>query len=479
MSNDDLEQSRKRARDIIRGAYAEPDDVLALVKTLKKASDFGLARKVLARAREKAPTDAELRRELAQAHALCTYKDPDLPMKSKLEDALNILQEEDNLKTTTDQETLGLVGAVHKRMWELGTRRHHLEASLAYYYRGYQVGPTKDYGYTSINAAYVLDFLASREEAEALKTQTVSAAPENRREDARKIRQELVAVLPPLLKEKDTEWLSNEWWFYATVAEAYFGLGTYYDARKDDDQTRNNYEAAKKWIRNGKEANPKIPDWELESTGMQLAALSRLRADDTDTPDSSPAGDVLKELLGDNVEGIRSIFAGKLGLGLSGGGFRASLFHIGVLAKLAELDLLRHVHVLSCVSGGSILGAHYYLELRKLLKETGDRAITREDYEEIVERVSTDFLAGVQRNPRMRVAANPWVNLKSSSCRRTLARNASESFSKKTFIPESTMARVIVTATSTSSSSIRRVKPMTSDRRGTTGRDVTRFRCWS
>ena len=212
MSNDDLEQSRKRARDIIRGAYAEPDDVLALVKTLKKASDFGLARKVLARAREKAPTDAELRRELAQAHALCTYKDPDLPMKSKLEDALNILQEEDNLKTTTDQETLGLVGAVHKRMWELGTRRHHLEASLAYYYRGYQVGPTKDYGYTSINAAYVLDFLASREEAEALKTQTVSAAPENRREDARKIRQELVAVLPPLLKEKDTEWLSNEWW---------------------------------------------------------------------------------------------------------------------------------------------------------------------------------------------------------------------------------------------------------------------------
>ena len=30
-----------------------------------------------------------------------------------------------------------------------------------------------------------------------------------------------------------------------------------------------------------------------------------------------------------------------LGLALSGGGFRASLFHIGVLARLAELDLLR------------------------------------------------------------------------------------------------------------------------------------------
>jgi predicted acylesterase/phospholipase RssA len=30
----------------------------------------------------------------------------------------------------------------------------------------------------------------------------------------------------------------------------------------------------------------------------------------------------------------------KLGLALSGGGFRASLFHIGVLARMAELDLL-------------------------------------------------------------------------------------------------------------------------------------------
>ena len=47
----------------------------------------------------------------------------------------------------------------------------------------------------------------------------------------------------------------------------------------------------------------------------------------------------------------------KLGLALSGGGFRASLFHIGVLARMAELDLLRHVGVLSTVSGGSIIGA--------------------------------------------------------------------------------------------------------------------------
>ena len=37
----------------------------------------------------------------------------------------------------------------------------------------------------------------------------------------------------------------------------------------------------------------------------------------------------------------------KLGLALSGGGFRAALFHIGVLARMAELDLLKNVAVLS------------------------------------------------------------------------------------------------------------------------------------
>ena len=53
----------------------------------------------------------------------------------------------------------------------------------------------------------------------------------------------------------------------------------------------------------------------------------------------------------------------KLGLALSGGGFRASYFHIGVLAQMAEQGLLRHVEVISTVSGGSIIGALYYLHV--------------------------------------------------------------------------------------------------------------------
>jgi NTE family protein len=48
----------------------------------------------------------------------------------------------------------------------------------------------------------------------------------------------------------------------------------------------------------------------------------------------------------------------RVGLALSGGGFRAAAFHLGVMRKLKELNLLDKIDVLSCVSGGSIAGGH-------------------------------------------------------------------------------------------------------------------------
>lgn len=47
----------------------------------------------------------------------------------------------------------------------------------------------------------------------------------------------------------------------------------------------------------------------------------------------------------------------RIGLALSGGGFRAAAFHLGVFRKLREHNLLDKVDLLSCVSGGSIAGA--------------------------------------------------------------------------------------------------------------------------
>jgi NTE family protein len=47
----------------------------------------------------------------------------------------------------------------------------------------------------------------------------------------------------------------------------------------------------------------------------------------------------------------------RIGLAMSGGGFRAAAFHLGVMRKLQSLGLLDKIDLLSCVSGGSIAGA--------------------------------------------------------------------------------------------------------------------------
>ena len=44
----------------------------------------------------------------------------------------------------------------------------------------------------------------------------------------------------------------------------------------------------------------------------------------------------------------------KIALAFSGGGVRATVFHLGVLARLARQDLLRNVRIVSSVSGGSL-----------------------------------------------------------------------------------------------------------------------------
>jgi predicted acylesterase/phospholipase RssA len=99
----------------------------------------------------------------------------------------------------------------------------------------------------------------------------------------------------------------------------------------------------------------------------------------------------------------------KLGLALSGGGFRASFFHLGVLRRLAELDVLRHLEVLSTVSGGSILAALYILVLKKYIDRKAD--LDRDDYVDIVKEVEGDFLAGVRKNLRTRLLLNPFATL--------------------------------------------------------------------
>ena len=85
----------------------------------------------------------------------------------------------------------------------------------------------------------------------------------------------------------------------------------------------------------------------------------------------------------------------EISLSLSGGGFRASLFHIGTLMNLAENGLLGKVTTLSTVSGGSIIGVLYYLHLKYYL-ETEENP-KESDIIKIVENVKDEFTKTVSR----------------------------------------------------------------------------------
>src|SRR6516165_3718974 len=54
----------------------------------------------------------------------------------------------------------------------------------------------------------------------------------------------------------------------------------------------------------------------------------------------------------------------RIALCLSGGGFRAALFHLGALRRLNELGILSRVDTIASVSGGSILAAHLATRMR-------------------------------------------------------------------------------------------------------------------
>jgi predicted acylesterase/phospholipase RssA len=368
-----------------RAIYAgwEPGGRVELAGTLRDHQQFGYARRLLGRVRGEGPDSEKLR----QQHALCTYKDMELPAARRLDRALQILTENDAppLTESTSAETLGIAGAIYKRRWEVDAKRSDLESSLRCYQLGDSLEGDPERDYAGINAAFVADRLAKLEQEGLGNDEEVARL----RTLADGIRREIVARLGGAQGD----------WVEETLGEAHFGLG--------------DFEAAREHLARAGEGSEEL--WKRETTAMQLAALGALRGFD-----SAEIAAALAALLGEAGGAIQRADTGKVGLALSGGGFRASLFHIGVLARLAECRMLRRVEVLSCVSGGSILGAHYYLRLRELLQSKSDEEIDDRAYVELVRDLAVDFLQGVRGNPRGHLFTSPaadWRMLSSSYSR--------------------------------------------------------------
>ncbi|MCI0400492.1 MAG: patatin-like phospholipase family protein [Gammaproteobacteria bacterium] len=372
------------------------EELRPLIIKLKAILEFDQARTLLEQARNRAPSDIWVTQQLAA----CTYKDDNLQPMNRFNEAIKILEDIglSNPKNS-NSKTLALGGAIFRQMWVFSGQLTYLYESIKFYRAAYERNPEMDVGYGGVNAAYLLDVLASHARVTEMRHGTSLKSSSELIQEAAILREHMVEHVPRSVEKQPR--LKEEFWFVAVVAEIYFGL--------------DNYAGAEVWLLRSKELHKK--DQEVLSVFQQLTSIAKLHG--LAMPDKSadrgswhPGWRVLTHLLGEATE--RALFSskGRVGLALSGMGLKAAFFHVGVLARLAEMDALRDIEVLSATSGGSIVGTYYYLELKSLLEAKDDSAIDQEDYVEIVRRVQQQFLAGVQTNLHAQAFAGARDNLR-------------------------------------------------------------------
>lgn len=169
---------------------------------------------------------------IVQKLALATYKagertgssgtaDPDRAIAA-LYQAEEILETHCAPGITNDPETLGLAGAINKRLFELTDDMEFLDRAIRFYERGFYI--KQDY-YNGINVAFMYSLRATRLEPGFDATVSYGHANMIRAQVAR-ICEDLVSDEEGLASRGDREWI------YLTLAEAYLGMGRSGDAER-------------------------------------------------------------------------------------------------------------------------------------------------------------------------------------------------------------------------------------------------------
>lgn len=199
---------------IIKDLAEKNSSVFALVENAKRemsASNFHEAAGLWKRASERVENDAYY----IQQWALCTYKDKTDSPNIALTNALTIISKLNPENwNTTDPETLGITGAIYKRMWENNKiATDYLDKAIEYYRRGFTV--KQDY-YNGENYALCLDFKSeiSTDPTEKISLRYVSNV----------VRKEIIKIIEKLKNDEDFEKRSDLMWIYATTANCYFAL---------------------------------------------------------------------------------------------------------------------------------------------------------------------------------------------------------------------------------------------------------------
>ena len=233
----------------------------AAKRAAKKAPDWAKPLELLGRLKTMQPTDPYILQQLA----LATYKHEEPDKKVSLIQAKIILGDLAP-QTSSDAETVGLWGAIHKRLWEELKSNDDLDEAVRAYARGYYI--KTDY-YNGINYAFMLNVRAASTTGEDAMVD---------RALARRIRQQLLAICDRLLAAApgSDESSDEPFWIGATKVEALFGLGRQDEAMKlKSEVVAKERERLKKASGNGATANDEV-GWKEDSLNGQLEKLGKL-----------------------------------------------------------------------------------------------------------------------------------------------------------------------------------------------------------
>lgn len=174
---------------------------------LKSSGDFNNAAIFWSKASQIMPEE----HYFIQQQALCAYKSEHPSKETSLSSALATISKIYSSDETNDPETLGLVGAIYKRLYETNNDIETLKLAISAYKRGYVV--SNNY-YAGENYATCLDLLSSKsnDTDEAISCRFLS----------KQTRKEIISTLSKQFLVDDGQ---DRKWMYATMANCYFHLG--------------------------------------------------------------------------------------------------------------------------------------------------------------------------------------------------------------------------------------------------------------
>lgn len=160
---------------------------------------------------------------IIQKLALTTYKSQHPSPLDALIRGLMIIEILNPAKSN-DPETLGITGAIRKRLWQETRDPAQLDAAIFFYDRGFSI--RQDY-YNGENLALCYEYRAA--------SQSVAEEALFDRLSAKKTREAIMATLTQLIESKEFEERSDKKWIFATLANCSFALsddinGSHYES---------------------------------------------------------------------------------------------------------------------------------------------------------------------------------------------------------------------------------------------------------